>query len=208
MVRWEETCTDYRDRSQHLANRSDLCGLRYRIQRHEAMMRDEMFADPWLDARPQPGDAEREPGLRSAPQPPDSLSSTKKAGLGGLSSPPDPVPSRAPTTSSALPVGGLLYLVLVGLVAVATIGAFFGAGFLLLAHPGKETVANTSTRDRDPPSPYRDAARADLKASAPPEAATPALVAVAVPPGSSLTQPAARAEAPPPEQREAAENSP
>jgi len=171
-------------------------------------MRDEMFADPWLDARPQPGDAEREPGLRSAPQPPDSLSSTKKAGLGGLSSPPDPVPSRAPTTSSALPVGGLLYLVLVGLVAVATIGAFFGAGFLLLAHPGKEAVVNASTRDGDLPHPYREAARADLKGSAPRESAAADSAAAAAPSGSSLMQPAAMAEAPPPEQSEAAENSP
>src|SRR5437763_1646446 len=108
MVRWGETCTAYRDRSQHVANRSDLCGLRYRIQRHEAMMRDEMFADPWLGARPQPGDAEREPGLRSAPQPPDSLSSTKRAGLGGLSSPADRVTCRARTSCAALPGGGLL----------------------------------------------------------------------------------------------------
>jgi hypothetical protein len=153
-------------------------------------MRDEMFADPWLDSRPQPGDAEREHSLQSAPRPPNRFSSTKNVGLGVPSSP-DPVPSRAPATSTALPVGGLLYLVLVGLVAVATIGVFFGAGFLLLAHPGKETVANnTNTRDRDPPSPYRDGALADLKASAPREST------------------ASTAEAPPPEQREAAENSP
>ena len=170
-------------------------------------MRDEMFADPWLDSRPLPGDAEREHSLQSAPRPPNRFSRTKNVGLGVPSSP-DPVPSPAPATSSALPVGGLLYLVLVGLVAVATIGVFFGAGFLLLAHPGKETVANnTNTRDRDPPSPYRDGARAELKASAPREPTAPASAAVAVPPGSSLTQPASRAEAPLPEQREAAGNS-
>jgi len=172
-------------------------------------MRDEMFADPWFDARPQPGDPERELGLQNAPPPSDSLSSTKHAGLGGLSSPPpDPVPSRAHTTPSALPVGGLLYLVLVGLVAVATVGVFFGAGFLLLVHSGKETVANTSTRDRDSPSPYHDAARVDLKGSAPREPAAPDSAAAAVPSGSSLTQPAGVAEAPPPGRSEAAENSP
>jgi hypothetical protein len=170
-------------------------------------MRDEMFADPWLDARPRPGSAEPELGLRRAPRPPDPLSGTENAGRRGLSSPPDPVPSRAPMTSAALPVGSLLYLVLVGLVAAATIGVFFGAGFLLLVHPGKETVADTGTRD--PPRPYSDAARADLEdPPAPRESAAPGSAAVAAPPGSPLAQPAAMAEAPAPQQSEAAENSP
>lgn len=172
-------------------------------------MRDEMFADPWLDERPRPGSAEPELGLRSAPRLPDPLSGTESAGRGALSSPPDPMPSRAPTTSAALPIGSLLYLVLVGLVSAATIGIFFGAGFLLLVHRGKETVADTGTRDRDPPRAYGDAARADLKdPPAPLEAAAPDSAAVAAPSGSPLAQPAAMAEAPLPQQSEVAEKSP
>jgi hypothetical protein len=167
-------------------------------------MRDELFAEPWLNARP--GSAEPELGLRSAPRPPNPLSSTENAGRRGLSSPPDPVPSRAPTRSAALPVGSLSYLVLVGLIAAATIAVFFGVGFLLLVHPGKETVADTGTRDPRPP--YGDTARADLKdPPAPREAATPDSAAITAPPGSPLAQPEAMAEVPPP-QSEAAENSP
>jgi len=172
-------------------------------------MRDEMFADPWLDTRPRPGSAEPELALPSAPRLPDPLSGTQSAGGRGLSSPPDPMPSRAPKTSAALPVGSLLYLVLVGLVAAATIGFFFGAGFLLLVHPGKETVADTITRDRDPARAYGDAARADIKdPPAPLESAAPKSAAVAAPTGSHLAQPAAIAEALLSQQREAAENSP
>jgi hypothetical protein len=171
-------------------------------------MRDEMFADPWLDARPRPHSAEPELGLRSAPRSPDALSGTENAGHRGLSPPPGPVPRRAPTTSAALPVGSLLYLVLVGLVAAATIGAFFGAGFLSLVHPGTETAADTDANDRDPSRPYSDAPRADRKGPPPPrESAAPDSAAVAAPPGSPLARPAATAEVPPPQQSEAAQNS-
>jgi pyruvate/2-oxoglutarate dehydrogenase complex dihydrolipoamide acyltransferase (E2) component len=167
-------------------------------------MRDKLFADPWLDARP--GGAERERGLRSAPPPPDRLSGTENAGRRGLSSPPDPAPSRAPTRSAALPVGSLLYLVLVGLIAAATIAVFFGAGFLLLVHPEKEIVADTGTRD--PPRPYGGTARTDLEDSPAPRAsAAPDSAAITAPPGSPPAQPEAMAEVPPP-QSEAAENSP
>ncbi len=118
------------------------------------MVRNEMFADTWLDARPRPGSEEPELGLRSPPRPPDPLLDTESAGWSGLSSPPDPEPSRAPTTSAALPVGSLFYLALIGLIAAATIGIFFGAGFLLLVHAGKESIADTGTGDR--PRPYND----------------------------------------------------
>lgn len=148
-------------------------------------MRDEMFADPWLDARPRPDSAEPELGLRSAPRSPHALSGTENAGHRGLSSPPDPVPRRAPMTSAALPVGSLLYLVLVGLVAAATIGVFFGAGFLSLVHPGTETAADTDANGRDLSRPYSDAPRADRKDPPPPrESAAPDSAAVAAPPGS------------------------
>ena len=108
-------------------------------------MRDELSVDPWLDPRPRPGSAEPELGLRSARRRPAPLSGTENAGR--LSSPPNRVRSRLPSPSAALPVGSLLCLVLVGLVAAAIIGVFFGAGFLLLVHPEKEIVADTGTRD-------------------------------------------------------------
>ena len=60
-----------------------------------------------------------------------------------------PSTSTRPTRAAAarLPVGILLYLVSAGLVATATIGVFFGAGFLLLAHHATETTAGSGSRD-------------------------------------------------------------
>lgn len=167
-------------------------------------MRDELSADPWLDPRPRPGSAEPELGLRSARRRPAPLSGTENAGR--LSSPPNRVPSRLPSPSAALPVGSLLCLVLVGLVAAAIIGVFFGAGFLLLVHPEKEIVADTGTRD--PPRPYGDTARADLEGRpAPRQSAALDSAAITAPPGSPLAQPATMAEVPQ-QQSDAAENSP
>jgi len=45
------------------------------------------------------------------------------------------------------PVGNLLYLVFVGVVASATIGVFFGIGFFLLVQPSREVIASLVTRD-------------------------------------------------------------
>jgi hypothetical protein len=83
---------------------------------------------------------------------------------------PTPAPSRR-NMAAGLPVGILLYLVFVGLVAIATIGVFFGIGFFLLAQPTEELIAGSDTRDRDTeinslrsgvfPRPYRDAPPAD-----------------------------------------------
>jgi hypothetical protein len=172
-------------------------------------MRDEMFAEPWLDTRPRPGSAEPELGLQGASWPHNPGSDTENARCMGLSSPPDPVPSRAPRTSAALLVGSLLYLALVGLVAAATIGVLFGAGFLLLEHHGKETIADTGTRDRDAPHPYRGAARGDREnPPAPRESAALDSAALAAPPASPLAQPAAMADVPPARQSKAAERAP
>ncbi len=170
------------------------------------MMRDEMFAEPWLDTQPRPGSAEPELSLRGPSWPPDPASGTENPRCMGLSSPPDPVPSRA---HAAPLVGSLFYLVLVGLVAVATIGVLFGAGFSLLERHGKETIADTGTRNRDAPHPDRDAARADRESpQAPRESAAPGSAALAAPPGSPLAQPAAMAEVPAAAQSKAAESSP
>jgi len=59
-------------------------------------MRDEMFAGPWLDVRLRPGSAEPELGLRSAGRSSDPLSGTENSRRGDPSSPPDPLPKRAP----------------------------------------------------------------------------------------------------------------
>src|SRR6266404_8069324 len=58
--------------------------------------------------------------------------------------------STPPTRAAAqrLPVGILLYLISVGLVAVATIAVFFGTGFFLLAHHVEETTAGSDSSDR------------------------------------------------------------
>jgi hypothetical protein len=61
---------------------------------------------------------------------------------------PTPAPSRR-NMAAGLQVGILLYLVSVGLVAIATIGVFFGIAFFLLAQPKEELITGSGTRDRD-----------------------------------------------------------
>jgi hypothetical protein len=124
-------------------------------------MRDQVFTEPWLDTRPRPGNAEPELGLRSAPRLPDSLSHGKGKDRIDPPSPPDPVPCRSAVTSAPLPVSSLFYVVLLGLVATATIGVFFGAGFSLLTHHGNETIADAGTRDRSPPRSYSNATQTE-----------------------------------------------
>ena len=169
------------------------------------MMRDEMFAEPWLDVRPRPGSADPELGLRGSSRPPDPASYTEHATCMGVSSPPDPMPSRTPTTSAAPLVGSLFYLVLVGLVAVATIGVLFGVGFSLLGQHRKDTIADAGTRES--PHPDGGAARADRES--PPaqrESAASGSAALTAPPGSPLTQPGAMPEVPVAEQGKAAKS--
>jgi hypothetical protein len=50
------------------------------------------------------------------------------------------------TAAPQLTIGTLLYLVSLGMVTAATVGAFFGIGFLLLAHPKEEPIAGAGTR--------------------------------------------------------------
>jgi hypothetical protein len=44
--------------------------------------------------------------------------------------------------------GALLYLVSLGIVAIATVVVFFGVGFLLLTPPNEQLIAALDTRDR------------------------------------------------------------
>jgi hypothetical protein len=87
----------------------------------------------------------------------------------------------------------LLYLVSLGMVAAATVGAFFGIGFLLLAHPKEEPIAGAGTRDFGAEvSPWRSSLlpRPDNAASPPPETELPDPTAAAahpVPPPQGLS---------------------
>jgi hypothetical protein len=56
----------------------------------------------------------------------------------------------APTAAIRAPAGILLYLVVTGLVATATIGVFFGIGLSMLVQPVEETIAGSGADDRSP----------------------------------------------------------
>jgi hypothetical protein len=180
-------------------------------------MRGEMFAVPSLDARRRPAKAEPEFSLRSAPRSrdptatsnPKMLLGTGDAGEMPVTSTPRSEVNRRRTTAAERPVGNVLYLVLIGAVAIAIIGVFFGSGFLLLAPPAKETVADAGTRDGNPPRPYGDAPRVESEAAlGSREMAVPRSTAAAALPGSPLAPPATEARAVPPQQSNEAESSP
>jgi hypothetical protein len=57
------------------------------------------------------------------------------------------MPSRR-VSSARVPIGILLYLVSVGFVGAATVGVFFGSGFLLLAQPREPMHAEPGICDR------------------------------------------------------------
>jgi hypothetical protein len=61
------------------------------------------------------------------------------------------------TNAAGPPVGILLYLASVGLIAAAIIGVFFGTGFWLLASPASEMISDSG---RDPLQPNRDVLKA------------------------------------------------
>jgi hypothetical protein len=56
-----------------------------------------------------------------------------------------PAPRHA---ARSVPVGILIYLLAVGIVAAATVGVFFGAGFFLLAQPTAAMIANNATAEQ------------------------------------------------------------
>ena len=87
---------------------------------------------------------------RSAPR---STSQGRQPSL----APEQSAPSRR-TDAARPPVGILLHLVSVGLVAAAIIAVLFGTGFFLLVPPASETIADF---DRNPPRVYSNAPEAD-----------------------------------------------
>jgi hypothetical protein len=107
-------------------------------------------------------------------------------------------PSRR-TDAARPPVGILLYLASVGLIAAAIIAVFFGAGFWLLASPASETITDSG---RDPSAVNGDALKAGDAAVLRPagETETPHSAAVNLIPGSPLGQGPEAAEAALPQQ--------
>ncbi len=79
--------------------------------------------------------------LRNGRAEPDRAGSAKKLAPGAS-------PPTRHIAAAGRPVGNLLYLVFVGLVASATIGVFFGIGFFLLVQPTREVIASLGTHDR------------------------------------------------------------
>jgi hypothetical protein len=154
-------------------------------------MHDDTLVIPPLDVRPRPAVAEPELGWQSASRPLEPSPEAKNQ-------------RRMPAVlSNSVRAGSLLYLVLVGLVAVATIGVFFGTGFLLLAHPAKETIVDSGARGA-PPLAYGNALRASREA--PPvsrEMAVPNSGAFGELSTAAIAQRAAVAEVAPPKQPEA-----
>jgi len=179
-------------------------------------MRSEMFATPSLDAPRRPAKAEPEFSLRSAPRQDPTATSSPRMLLGTGDAGEMPVTSTPRsevslrTTAAERSVGSVLYLVLIGAVAIAIIGVFFGSGFLLLAPPARETIADSGTRDGNPPRPYGDAPRVESEAAlGSREMAVPRSTAAAALPGSPLAPPATEAKAAPPQQQSyTAESSP
>jgi hypothetical protein len=162
-------------------------------------------ASPLIDELRPKGGVQPEVASFSTSDPPD-LTNTLDASLGMLSDIGSKrLPALVARTSTprraarALPVGTLLYLLSVGIVAAVTIGVFFGIGFFLLAQPMESTITNANTGDhasgterRLPPilsnasSTYGDSASVSIEPQIPRSAATAALpVAPATPPAAS-----------------------
>jgi hypothetical protein len=103
------------------------------------------------------------------------------------------------TDAAGPPVGILLYLASVGLIAAVITGVFFGTGFWLLASPAGETITASG---RDPSRPngaaLKTSGAAVLEVAGETETAHSA--AINLIPGSPLAQRSAAAEAAPPQQ--------
>jgi hypothetical protein len=103
------------------------------------------------------------------------------------------------TDAAGPPVGILLYLASVGLIAAVITGVFFGTGFWLLASPAGETITASG---RDPSRPNGAALKTSGAAvlEVAEETETAHSAAINLIPGSPLAQRSAAAEAAPPQQ--------
>jgi hypothetical protein len=111
-------------------------------------------ASPSIDEPRPRGSAQPELALQSSAdsaQHPNTLgaASGMLSDIGRSRLLPAPVEAPAPRRGArALPVGILLYLASVGIIAIATIGVFFGIGFFLLARPTEAMIANDATAEQ------------------------------------------------------------
>ena len=166
-------------------------------------------ASPLIDELEPKGGVQPEVASLGASDPPD-LTNTLDASLGMLSDIGSKrLPALVARTSTprratrALPVGILLYLLSVGIVAAATVGVFFGIGFFLLAQPMESTITNANIGDhasgaerRLPPilsnasSTYSDGVSVSIEPQIPRSAATAALPVVPVTLPAAISPPA------------------
>jgi hypothetical protein len=115
-------------------------------------MSGQTTASPWIDEPRPKGSAQPELVSRNFADPAE-LSNMLGASSGMLS---DigrkqllPALVEAPRHAArAVPVGILLYLASVGIIATVTIGVFFGIGFFLLAQPTEAMIANDATAEQ------------------------------------------------------------
>jgi hypothetical protein len=162
-------------------------------------MLDQTSASPLTDELAPKGGTQPDFASRSSPDPAD-LPNTLDGPSGMLADigrkPPLPaLVSRALTPRRAarvLPVGILLYLFSVGVVAAATVGILFGIGFFLLAQPKEAMNAGAGTGEHDShtkiplptlsnaSSSYGDIASAPIEPPIPRSAASAALPVVPV----------------------------
>ena len=172
-------------------------------------MLDQTSASPLTDELAPKGGAQPDLASRSSSDPAD-LPNTLDAPSGMLadigSKPLLPaLVSRTLTPRRAarvLPVGILLYLFSVGIVAAATVGILFGIGFFLLAQPKEAMNASAGTGEHDSDtklrlptlsntsSTYGDIASAPIEPPIPRSAATAALPVVPVAPPAARPSPA------------------
>jgi hypothetical protein len=173
-------------------------------------MSGEPFGDPSLtrpvrEFRSDSAEPRLFPGSRSPPVEPaalaeaDMLSADQDKARVSVASPTISAPDRNLAAAGRLPVGTLLYLVVIGLVAAMTIGAFCGVGFLLLAGPANKTIAASEPGPARPPAPRADR---DPKPVAL-EPGQPLSAAAAAIPDSPLAQPSADEAAPWPQSQAA-----
>jgi hypothetical protein len=155
-------------------------------------------ASPLIDELPAQSGVQPELSSQSSPDPAD-LANTLGASSGMLSDIGSKrlLPTLVARTSTprraarVLPVGILLYLLSVGIVAAAIVGVFFGIGFFLLAQPMESMITNANigdhtsgTESRPPPtlsnasSTYGDIASVPIEPLIPRSAATAALPVV------------------------------
>jgi hypothetical protein len=172
-------------------------------------MLDQTSASPLTDELAPKGGAQPDLASRSSSDPAD-LPDTLDASSGMLpdieSKPLSPAlvartltPRRA---ARVLPVGILLYLFSVGIVAAATVGILFGIGFFLLAQPKEAMNASAGTGEHDSDtklrlptlsnasSTYGDIASVPIEPPIPRSAATAALPVVPVAPPAARSSPA------------------